>query len=70
MTAEGCACLIRRRIRVFVFARAKRGNAGTKIRDQNFEDSEKALESEFGLFPTTANIGGYLYHGDQWPPTR
>ena len=35
--------------------------AGTKIRDQNFDDSEKALESEFGHFPTTTNIGGYLY---------
>ena len=40
--------------------RDQTGKAGTKIRDQNFEDSEKALESEFGLFPTTTNIGGYL----------
>ena len=30
-----------------------------------FEDAEKALESEFGLFPTTTNVGGYLY---QWWP--
>ena len=39
------------------------GKAGTKIRDQNFEDSEKALESEFRLFPTITNIDGYMY---QW----
>ena len=45
--------------------RDQMGKAETKIRDQNFEDSEKALESEFGLFPTTTNIDSYLY---QWWP--
>ena len=40
-------------------------HVSAKTRDQNFEDSEKSLESEFGLFPTTTNIGGYLY---QWWP--
>ena len=69
LPTEGCACLIRRRIRVLVFAGTTwTGKARTKIRNRIFEDSEKALESEFRLFQTTTNIGGYLYQW--WPMTN
>ena len=63
LPAEGCACLIRRRIRVFVFAGTKREKPGPKSGTKTVKIQKKALESEFGLFPTTTNIGGYLY---QW----
>ena len=68
----------RRRLRLFdtspyygiCICRDQTWKAETKIRNRNFEFSEKALESEFELFPTTTNIGAICINGDQWPPTR
>ena len=52
----------------YCICRTKRKKSGTKIRDQNFEDSEKALDSDFSQrLPTSVAI---CINGDRWPPTR
>ena len=69
LPAESCACLIRRRIRIFVFARTKREKPGPKSGTKTLKIQKKleSLNSDFSQRVLTSVA--VCTNGDQWPLT-